>query len=424
MTGGLFGTSPTCHAEFRAAAIRMDITPKTPQWLHGYAPRQSTGVHDPIYHRILALQEGTNRLYLVASDICTLVPSYCDEVLGQLEKETGIPAEEVWWTCTHTHAAPHVGPQLLGPLFQKTLGNRFFMQHDTNHWNFVNEQLKRGIVAARKALEPARLGISIGEAQANVNRRERTPEGRIRLGVNPDGPVDRQLGVIKLERTDGSLLALVANYAIHGTTYNGRNTQISGDIPGQVARQVEDQSGVPVLFVNGAEGNVAPLHSVGTALDSPRVQEMRDHLTARILELANRPDITTSEISLGRGRTNIETPRREGLGWVKEMEDYEGRTQEGQPTVRIPVRSLVINDSTVIWGAPLELFSEIAMNIRRDSPFENTLYFGLTHGSLLYMPTRVAFEEGGYEVGVSPFTPQAEEDFTGGVSKYLRELKP
>ena len=62
------------------------------------------------------------------------------------------------------------------------------------------------------------------------------------------------------------------------------------------------------------------------------------------------------------------------------------------------------------------------MNIRNASPFANTFYFGLTNGSLLYLPTKSAFAEGGYEPNVSPFTDQAEADFTSGVTKYLQGL--
>jgi len=35
-------------AAFRASAVKIDITPSTPQWLLGYNARQSTGVHDKI----------------------------------------------------------------------------------------------------------------------------------------------------------------------------------------------------------------------------------------------------------------------------------------------------------------------------------------------------------------------------------------
>lgn len=89
----------------------------------------------------------------------------------------------------------------------------------------------------------------------------------------------------------------------------------------------------------------------------------------------------------------------------------------------MPVYSLTINGDTVIWAAPLELFSEMSLSIRGASPFADTFYFGLTNGSLLYLTTKSAFAEGGYEPNVSPFTERAEADFTSAVTRYLRQLK-
>ncbi|PYV37510.1 MAG: hypothetical protein DMG06_27875 [Acidobacteria bacterium] len=90
--------------------------------------------------------------------------------------------------------------------------------------------------------------------------------------------------------------------------------------------------------------------------------------------------------------------------------------------VRIPVRFLKINNETAIWAAPLELFCEVAMNIRNQSPYPYTFYFGYCNGWLGYLPTEEAFAEGGYEPSVSPFTKQAEKDFTQGVITYLLGL--
>ncbi len=133
-------------------------------------------------------------------------------------------------------------------------------------------------------------------------------------------------------------------------------------------------------------------------------------------------DDTTSHVELRIGGTTIETPRKEGLGWLEGLADYAGVSKDGTHLVRVPVHSLTINERAVLWAAPLELFSEIALNVRSASPFDQTLYFGLTNGSLLYMPTRKAFAEGGYEPGVSPFTPEVEDDFTSGVTDHLNQL--
>jgi neutral ceramidase len=411
------------EGEFCASCVKMDITPDTPQWLHGYGPRKSEGVHDRIFHRIVAMDDGSTTFFLVATDVCTISPSFRDEVCRKLERETGIRSEQIWWTATHTHAAPHVGPQDLGQLFSKTLGNRFSMVHDKKHWEFVAGQLIEGVKKARARLEPARLGIGVGEAFANINRRERKENGRIVLGRNPDGPVDRQLGLIRLERRDGKLIGLIANYAIHATVLGGNNKLISGDVPGLVARYVETMAGAPLLFVNGAEGNVGPLYNVGADFKHAHWDTYNKLLGDRILALNKSIKSTTDQVHFSLGNTVIETPRKAGLGWLDELSDYSSVSDDGTPLVRIPVWSLVINNSTVIWAAPLELFSEMAIAVRSASPFSNTFYFGLTNGSLLYMPTTKAFTELGYEVGVSPYTVSAERDLTSGVIQHLRKLR-
>ncbi len=412
------GTAQT----FRAACVKVDITPDTPQWLHGYAPRRSEGVHDRIYHRIAAMDDGTTTFFLVSTDICTVTPSFYHAFCGKLHRETGIKPAQVWWSTTHTHSAPHVGPQNLGQLFTKTLGDRFSIQHDTAYWEWVTDVLVSGIRQAQSRLEPARLGIGSGTAHANVNRRQRKADGRIVLGVNPEGPVDRQIGLLRLERLDGTLICLVANYAVHATALGGGNKQISGDVPGFAAEYVEEKLGGPMLFINGAEGNVAPLYSVGPDINHPRLKEYDVLLGDRILAANASILETTPSVVFSIGKTLIETPRRAGLGWLDELAEYASVSADAVEQVRVPVYSLTINRDTVIWAAPLELFSQIAINIRDTSPFQNTFYFGLTNGSLLYMPTKSAFSEGGYEPNVSLFTDQAEADFASGVTRYLRDL--
>src|SRR5436190_21353751 len=91
-------------AAFRASAVTVDITPQGPQWLLGYAARQSTGVHDKITHRIAALDDGTTQFFLIATDLCLFSPQIYEEFTQELQRETGIEAKHVWWTVTHTHS--------------------------------------------------------------------------------------------------------------------------------------------------------------------------------------------------------------------------------------------------------------------------------------------------------------------------------
>ena len=100
---------PAAATGFRASAVKVEITPQTPQWLMGYEARQSTGVHDPIYHRVVALETGGEQVFLAASDLCLFSPAVYDDVARQLEQTIGLPRTHFWWSVTHTHAAPEVG---------------------------------------------------------------------------------------------------------------------------------------------------------------------------------------------------------------------------------------------------------------------------------------------------------------------------
>ena len=408
-------TLTTARAEFRAAAVKIDITPSTPQWLMGYGPRKSTGVRDPIFHRIAALDDGSTQVFLVASDLCLFSPTVYDDVTAELKKQLGIEPRQVWWTVTHSHSTPEVGPP---GMYDVLLKGRSDHPWDREYCEFVKTKLIEGIRKAREQLAPARIAIGTGMARANINRRARDADGKISLGLNPDGPTDRQIGLIRLERPDGSPMGLIANYAMHGTVLAGSMLQISGDGPGVVSSYVEEKFGAPTLYINGAAGNLAPIYTVQ---DLPRshIGEFRVLLGDKVMEANRTLGGATPDARLWLGETWIETPRKEGLGWSEELKQYGAKSGNGADLVRVPVRVLRIND-TVLWGSPVELFCEIALEVRRDSPFRHNFYFGYMNGWLGYLPTAQAFRDGGYEPRTSPFSEQVERDYTEGVIKFIQ----
>jgi neutral ceramidase len=405
-------------ATFRAAVIKVDITPKTSQWLMGYDPRQSTGIHDKIYHRILALDDGKTRFYLIASDLCLFSPSVYDAVASRLDRELGIKRENFWWTVTHTHAAPEVGPP---EMYRSLLGR------STHEWNRDYEQqvttaLVEGIKQATAKLEPARIAIGSGISMANINRRAKDVDGTVTLGLNPDGPVDRQIGLMSVVRPDGQPIAIVANYAMHGTVLSGANLQIGGDAPGIVEAYVEEKIGAPMLYINGAAGNIAPIYSVYPDPDRGHLSQFRVLLGDRIIAaLKSSLGPPSDNVSMRVAELTVETPAKEGLSWPAELSAYSTQTASGQRLVRLPIRFLLIDDA-LIWSAPVELFCEMEIAVRQHSRFAHTFYFGYANGWLGYLPTAQAFAEGGYEPKTSPFTPAVEEDLLTSVLAYSQGI--
>lgn len=408
---------PSRAAQFRAAVVKVDITPDKPQWLLGYGPRQSTGAHDRLYHRIVAMDDGKTQFFLVSTDICLFSPSVYDDALSALEAETGIKPLQVWWTVTHTHSAPEVGPPGLAGIF---MGSRYEHDHNTEYTAWAKQKLIEGIKEARAKLEAARLGVGWGMAMANINRRGRNVEGEAFLGLNPDGPADREIGLIRLERADGTLLALIANYAMHGTVLGPTNMLISGDAPGIVAEYVEQKLGAPMLYINGAAGNMAPIYSVYPDFQSGHLSQFRALVGDKIIAGNALIAHTTPEVRLALGEQIVETPRKPNLGWAPDLGKYLRTTSAGDAVVRLPLRFLRVNDDVAIWSAPLELFCEVAINVRNLSPFPYTFYFGYCNGWLGYMPTRAEFPHGGYEPSVSPYTPRAEDDVLRTVVSYFQ----
>ncbi len=401
---------------FRAGVAKVDVTPDEPKQLLGYAARKSTGVHDRIHHRVLVLHDGTTELVIVSSDFCLISPAFYDRVAARLHREEGIPRVNFWWSLTHTHSAPEVGnPGLPGHFLKE----RYHHPVDDAYANFVEQALVNGVKEARSRLEPAKLGAGWGFSRANINRRSRDVGGVTSLGMNPDGPVDRKIGLIRLERTDGALLALVANYAIHGTVMGGANLLISGDAPGIVADYVEKKTGATMLFINGAAGNLAPIYSVYPTPAAGKLGQFRVLLGDRILEANDKIAGMTEKVKLRSDERVVETPRKEGMDWPEDLKDYERVLADGKAVVRLPVRFLTINDEVGIWGAPLELFCEVSNAVRDRSPFPYTFYFGYTNGWLGYLLTAEEIPMGGYEPRVSPFTGAAEADLREAVSSHL-----
>ena len=415
---GIMPASAKPPGFFRAAVVKVDITPDQPKMLLGYNARQSNGVHDRIYHRIVMLDDGVTQFYLVSSDICEVSPSEYDQTAAILLKELGITPEHFWWSFTHTHSAPEVGVPGLPEAF---MGERYKHDVDTAYTNFVEQKLLEGIKQARKQLVKARLGVGWGHSNANINRRAIDVNGKASLGMNPDGPVDKRIGLIRIDKADGSPLVLISNYAIHGTALGGQNLQISGDVPGIVSEYVEEKTGVPVLFINGAAGDIAPIYSTYPDFGSARLSQFKVLLGDKIVEANKSISATTDTVQLFASKIVIETPRKENVAWPADLANYSREAGAGKNLVKLPAGFLKINNDIAIWSLPVELFCEISNEIREKSPYAHTFYYGYTNGWLGYLPTADAFKHGGYEVDVvNPYTTAAEKDVKDAVLNYLK----
>ena len=101
----------------------------------------------------------------------------------------------------------------------------------------LSDALFTVVGAALGDLGPAELAYGSGEVGFAINRRQFTEKG-VRIGTNPNGPVDHTVPVIRVI-SGGKVKAVLFAYACHNTTMTGQNYQIGGDYAGFAQADIE-----------------------------------------------------------------------------------------------------------------------------------------------------------------------------------------
>ncbi len=200
--------------------------------------KPSEGTLDPLFARALVLEQGTQRVAWVTVELVAVDRSFTRAVSEQL-RAAGLTPVTLIVSASHTHSGP-------GAFVPSALWA--FIALDRFHGEVRSALVKavvRAILLAESSRVPARVGTFSRQA----------PDVTVgRLGL----PVDREMIGLKFSTDGGQPIALVWNYAIHGTMLGALNLRLSGDVMGVASQVLERDLGVPVLFVNGAVGDVSP----------------------------------------------------------------------------------------------------------------------------------------------------------------------
>lgn len=224
----------------RAGVAKVDIT-----------DREAGPVNDPLYAKALVIESDETLLVLITVDavaigeIGRIGNDYLPAVRKRLEEELAIPPANVLVNASHCHG---------------------IIRTD------VDDLTVQAVREARRELVPVRVGAGAGhEDRIMENRRIKLTSGReidVRraYALPPDeeiaevGPVDPQIGLLRLDRLDGTTLAVVYNFACHPIqgVPGGGNT---ADMIGFSSQVIEENlPGAPLaLFLQGCGGDINPL---------------------------------------------------------------------------------------------------------------------------------------------------------------------
>ena len=470
--------TPSLHV----GVARADITPPvgiTPVIWGAQLHTRAEGVDMPLYATALALRDAATDTIAIIVDLDLLLLPFplADRLRRAVSDLTGVPAEHVRVSATHGHSGPSLAPTWVKE------GGEFIQPYVDS----LPAQVAGVAWEALRAAQPARVSVGAGHASLAVNRRQRAADGRIVVGRNPDGFVDRTVRVLRFDDADERPLAAIVHYACHPILMAWENRKITPDFPGPTRQAVEQLTGATCLFLPGCAGNAAPaeVFTDGHTGDSRfyrRAGALLGAEAARVfleLERAHRRPSFSRVLESGAplgvfdlgsleepdGALRVATvraplpvrpfpPPQEALAAAaaarNELErlraahgsDHSepvhlanvrakhtamraGHAQltGGKPEVQLELQAIRIGPAALL-GAPMELFAEIGFEIAAASPFPWTAVSGYTNGSAGYLPTPEAHDEGGYEVETaSPFARGAAPDFVATARRLLERLR-
>ncbi len=422
------------QAGWKAGVASAAITPGEPMWMAGYAARTKPSegkIHD-LWAKAMALEDGQGtRFVIVTVDLIGIPRQMRDWLEKQVNQRYKLPPEALLLNASHTHC---------GPVVRETrysiYGNTLYglsteqIEQSNRYVDDLQEKLLQLIGQAINRLSPAKLGYSHARAGFAMNRRAKIESG-YRISPNPDGPVDHDVPVLRVDGPDGKLRAVLFGYACHCTTLSFY--KFCGDYAGFAQEYIEQaHPGTTALFVTGCGGDQNPYprggpntleyckqhgralaNGVESAL-TPRARPVAGPIRAAI-------DTVTLEFAEPPGREQLEREaksdnkyeRRHAEALLRQL-DENGKIKTTYPYLVQVVRfgddlTMVALAGEVVIDYSLRLKAELAGPAVWIAAYSNDV-FG-------YVPSLRVLKEGGYEGGGAmrytelpgPFAPSVEE---------------
>jgi len=295
------GSAGTYSGALRAGVAKCDIT----------TDAEGAVIHDPLLAKVLVLDDGASCAVIVTMDttavggrsisrgvLSDVGEDFLPDLRRRMERDLGIPGGNVLVNASHTHPPGRL------------------LCDDAEQLERVFDAVSR----ARRGMEPVTVGAGSGrEDRITMNRTLRMKDGRhwtIRHAnpCPPDaevagvGPVDPEIGVLRVDRLDGRPLAVLYNFACH-PLFGDAQGAITANFPGVASRVVQETLGeeVTALFLQGAAGDAIDL----TFKDFSRPRDIEPFGTMLGLSvLAASRRIETRAATLSVASTTIELPRR------------------------------------------------------------------------------------------------------------------
>lgn len=434
---------------WRAGVATAAITPEDNIWLGGYAARvrPAEGKAQDLFAKALALEDGRGgRFVFVTIDAIGVTRTLRKGVEEKVRGAYQLQPHEFLLNASHTHSGPEYRPaRVPGDADGK------WVRAAEAYAKRLEAELTALVGRALADLKPARVSYARARAGFAMNRRLPQPGAEPRNAPHPDGPVDHDVPVLRVESGaagasgSGSLRAVLFGYACHNTTLTQTGYQYCGDYAGFAQEYLQaDRPGTVAMFITGCGGDQNPYprgtlelarahgRTLATAVEAALATQ------ARPVSGALRGAMAEIELSYAGPPRREDYERRvsakdkQEAAHAKRMIERIEREGSLPKSYPYPLQVVRLGDELTLVALSGEVVVDYSLRLKRELGGPAKLWVAAYCNDVMgYIPSERVLREGGYEgatamwLGVhpGPWANGVEERIVGAVKDLVRTVE-
>lgn len=349
----------------KVGVCKVDITPPVGIDFVGY--HRETGINnveERIYGTVFVFEKDEMKTVFISIDNIGMLVEDTNMIRERVASRLHVPFERITVVYTHTHSGPEtVGKQPLVKSYKTILLN-----------NVVH-----GAVTANNNLKQCEVGWGVKAGDIGVNRRERTSDGRAKMGTNIGGVVDKRIGMLAIRdaKTRG-LSGIIVFCTAHPNVLKGDSDVLSADYPGMTREILEKIVNCPVIIVQGAAGNVNAKYRGSREALKQMAYTLSGHVLTMLPTVTYSPIVNVRTVSSTMQMKLKDIPEMNEIRSMAQLAEKQWgvntdewltivleKYKQGIRQLRIDleVQLFQINDG-IFSGIPMEPFSETALEMK------------------------------------------------------------
>ncbi|KXY43417.1 neutral/alkaline non-lysosomal ceramidase N-terminal domain-containing protein [Bacillus mycoides] len=387
----------------KVGVCKVDITPPIGIDFIGY--HRDTGINnieEHIYGTIFVFEKDEMKTVFISIDNIGMLVEDTTMIRERVASELNEPLQQITVVYTHTHSGP------------ETVGDHPLIK---SYKTILLNNVVQGAITANNNMRSCEVGWDVTTGDIGVNRRERTPDGKAKMGINIEGIVDKRIGVLAMRDAETKELSgIVVFCTAHPNVLKGDSDVLSADYPGMTRGILEKIVNCPIIIVQGAAGNVNAKYRGSQEALKQMAYVLSGHVLTILPTVTYRPIVNLRTISTMMQMKLKDIPEIEEIKRMAQLAEKQWgvntdewlaivldkhRKNIRHLSIDLEIQLFQINDG-IFSGIPMEPFSETALEMKESVQNELAFFGGYTNGYIGYLPTKEEYAYGGYEVELNP----------------------